>query len=84
MSDITNKTGVQKISNYGLASYLKMKGYPFEIIESSTGQCCLYTEISIKDLDQRKEEYFNSDFKLYDQAARKLRDLRNKICCPKF
>ena len=76
MANDLNKVGFQKIANYGLATYLRMKGKEFDVYKDDRGRGCYYTDISIAELEKMTEEYYNSPFKAFDNASKSLRDLK--------
>jgi len=73
-----------RVHNYGLATYLKMRGHKVEVIQEDNGKCVCCTEMEEKDFDSLRDEYLDSPFKRFDDASKALRDERNKICCPKY
>lgn len=57
------------IYNIGLAGFIELKGNEPVKISKEDG---IYFDISQEELKQYRKEYFNSDFKIYNDILRKI------------
>lgn len=67
-----------KIVNYGLLTYLYMKGY--KVYFSKDGdKIYSYAEIDGKDLIDNSKEYYNSDYQKFNKCSQELIKKRKEV-----